>query len=391
MVIKNRFRGFFNTNKVAAKTCLMIGGSGMAGVWIKNFTENFNNRIKIIGLCDVDQEVLDRGAQMLGLNEDALFTDFNDACAKVKADFCAIAIPAQFHSPAAIAAMENGMPVICEKPIADTLEAAKMMMRASQKTGLPCAIIQNYRYTPNKQELVRIREEERLGRLQHLVGRYASDYRRYLSWGKGWRHDMDFSLIIEACSHHFDMLRILSGGDCETIMGLGWNPEWSSFKHYSSGLYLMRMTNGVHACYEGNSSAAGITNSWNQEYYRAEFEEGTVEIDSSDRITIYRVGQKPKVYTAPKMAFQGLSGTPVGNFLGHVYLFDEFLNWLDGGLPSATRIEDNIQSFVMVIAAMEATVDGQPKQIANYLSDLDLSSRTSKSQETTLVPNSINA
>ena len=62
------------------------------------------------------------------------------------------------------------MPVICEKPIADTLEAAKAMVATSQKTGMPCAIIQNYRYARNKQELVRIREEGRLGRLQHIVG-----------------------------------------------------------------------------------------------------------------------------------------------------------------------------------------------------------------------------
>ena len=56
----------------------------------------------------------------------------------------------------------------------------------------------------------------------------------------------------------------------------------------------------------------------------------------------------------------------------HHHLFDEFLNWLEGGKPSDTRIEDNIKSFVLVIAAMETTLDGQPKQIADYLKDLDL-------------------
>ncbi len=379
MIFKNRFKQSITTDMTAVKACLMIGSSGMAGQWIKNFTENFSDRIEVIGLCDVDREALARGAKTLDLSEDVLFTDFNEACASVKADFCSIVIPPQFHSPAAIAAMENGMPVICEKPIADTLDTAKAMMRTSQKTGLPCAIIQNYRYVPNKQELARIRDEKRLGRLQHIVGRYASDYRRHLSWGKAWRHDMDFSLLYEGCVHHFDMLRFLAGGDCETLIGFGWNPEWSSFKHFSSGSYLMRMTNGVHASYEGNSSAAGITNSWNQEYYRAEFEEGTVELAGRDQLTIHRVGQKSKVYNAPKM-----------HYFGHVHLIDEFLNWLDGGSPSATHIEDNIKSFAMVIAAIEATSDGQPKQIADYLSDLDLSNGAD-SLETEVVEKSINA
>lgn len=342
------------------KTCLMIGGSGMAGGWIQNFVKNFSDRVKIVGLADIKPDVLDRQGEALGLGASQLFTDFNEASAKVKADFCGIATPPQFHSPAAIAAMENGMPVICEKPIADNLEAAKKMLRTSRETGLPCAIIQNYRYAPNKQELVRIREEKRLGHLQHIVGRYACDYRRHGSWG-AWRHDMDFGLLVEGSVHHFDMMRFLSGGDCETFFGFGWNPEWSSFKHYSSGFYLMSMDNGVHTCYEGNSTAAGITNCWHREYYRAEFEEGSVEIAAGDQMTIHRVSQEPETYNAPSIPRSG-----------HEYLFDEFLNWLDGGEPSATRIEDNIKSFVLVIAAMETTVDGHAKQIADYLSDLDL-------------------
>ena len=111
---------------MAQKTCLMIGGSGMAGGWIRNFVDNFSDRIKIIGLADVLPDVLAQQGEVLGLSENQLFADFNEACATVKADFCGVAVPPPFHSPAVIAAMENGMPVICEKPIADTLEAAKV-------------------------------------------------------------------------------------------------------------------------------------------------------------------------------------------------------------------------------------------------------------------------
>lgn len=342
---------------MAKKRCLMIGCSGMAGRWVDWLSERLDDRVEIAGLVDVNEEVLgDRGGK-LGLNDDQLFTDYEEACAKVKADFCGIATPPQFHSPAAIAAMDAGMAVICEKPIADTLEAAKAMAAKAVETGLPCAIIQNYRYAPNKQELVRIREEGRLGRLQHIVGRYACDYRKYESWGKAWRHDMDFGLLFEGSVHHFDMLRFLSGGDCEVFQGFGWNPQWSSFKHFSSGIYLMRMNNGVHTAYEGNSSAAGVTNCWHREHYRLEFEEGTVEVGGDEvGVQITRVGQEPEVYDAAHM-----------EWAGHEYLLKEFVDWLDGGAPSATRIEDNLKSFALVIAAMETTVDGQPKKIADYL------------------------
>ncbi len=76
---------------------------------------------------------------------------------------------------------------------------------------------------------------------------------------------------------------------------------------------------------------------------------------------IHKAGQETAIYNAPAIQLEG-----------HDHLFDEFLNWLDGGEPSATRIEDNIQSFTMIIAAMETTLDGQPKRIADYLNDLGL-------------------
>ena len=346
---------------MSVKTCLMIGASGRAGSWIRTFTDQFSERVKIVGLVDVNQEVLENQGHKLGLSKNQLFNDHQVAINSVKADFCGISTPPQFHSSAAVLAMNRGMPVISEKPIADTLDSAKLMVKASVETGLPCAIMQNYRYARNKQEVIKIREEGRLGRLQHVFGRYACDYREYLSWGRAWRHDMDFGLLFEGSVHHFDMLRFLSGGDCETLMGFGWNPEWSSFKHYSSGYYLMRMNNGVHACYEGNSSAAGITNCWNSEHYRLEFEDGTVEIAEGNDVKIHRTGQASEVYTAPDISKHG-----------DIHFFDEFLTWLDGGPPSATRITDNIKSFALVIAAMDTTLDGQPKDLSRYLSDLSI-------------------
>ena len=341
---------------MAKKTMLMFGGSGMAGGWIKRLTEDFSDRVKIIGLVDVLPHVLKQQAEALGLSEGQLFQSTEEAITNCKADFVGVAVPPQFHKNAVIAALDAGTPVITEKPIADTLESANEMVAAANRSGLPCAVIQNYRYEPNKQELVRIRDEGRLGRLQHILGRYACDYRRPGSWGKQWRHDMDFGLLFEGSVHHFDMLRFLSGGDCETLVGFGWNPEWSSFKHFSSGMYLMKMSNGIHAFYEGNSTAAGITNCWHNEYYRAEFEEGTVEVSGTDRVTITRVGQDPECYTAPALKWDN-----------HNHLFAEFLDWLDGGAPSSTRIQDNIKSFAMVIAAMQTTLDGQPKRIADLI------------------------
>lgn len=352
-MFRKRFRRT-RTGGATRKKCLMIGGSGMAGVWIKHFTESFSDRVRIVGLCDVDRAVLEERGRALDLAEDRLFTDFEAACAGVEADFCAVAIPQAYHAPAAVAAMENGMPVLCEKPIADSLESAKAMLAVSRSTGLLCSITQQFRYAPNKQELVRLRDGGRLGRLQHVVGRYADDYRKFTSTERPHRE-----LLFDGCVHHFDMLRFLSGGDCETLVGMSWNPEWSSFDRDSAAIYLMRMTNGVHASLEANGCAAGLTTDWHSDY-RAEFEAGTVELSGADRVTVHRAGRRSKTYKAPSL-----------EWFGHAYLFNEFLDWLDGGPPAATRVEDNIRSFAMAVAARDAVGEASPRRIADYLGDAD--------------------
>jgi hypothetical protein len=126
-------------------------------------------------------------------------------------------------------------------------------------------------------------------------------------------------------------------------------------------MYLMRMDNGIHTFYEGNSTATGILNCWHEEYYRAEFEQGTVEVSHGSEMRIHRAGQDVEIYEAPAIKLNG-----------HAYLFAEFLDWMDGEKPSVTRIENNIKSFAMVMAAVGTTADGQPKRIADYFMDLDL-------------------
>ena len=48
----------------------------MAGGWIRNFVDNFSDRIKIIGLADVLPDVLQEQGTALGLSENQLFSDF---------------------------------------------------------------------------------------------------------------------------------------------------------------------------------------------------------------------------------------------------------------------------------------------------------------------------
>ena len=80
---------------MSVKTCVMIGGSGRAGRWSRAFVDRFSDRVNIIGLVDVNPEVLETQGQVLGLRKNQLFTEHNTDIEAIDADFCGISTPPQ--------------------------------------------------------------------------------------------------------------------------------------------------------------------------------------------------------------------------------------------------------------------------------------------------------
>jgi len=336
---------------------LMIGAGGFARSWIHDFLPPFlEDRIEVAALVDRDGQALDAQADALGLGPDQRFSNLADAFREVEADFCAIVVPPEFHRQAALLAVERGMHILSEKPIADSLAATREIYRAVTQNGLKMAVTQNYRFTPRMLTFRNTMRSSRLGALNYLVARFAADYRKYGSWGAAFRHEMPDALLVEGAVHHFDMIRNLTGADCETIAGIGWNPSWSSFKGDSSGLYVMDMSNGSKALYEGNCSEAGLCNSWHQEYYRAECEHGAVILDADGAVRLVRDGKERE--RASHVA---------ADEHGHQTIIRDFLNWLDGGPEAETSLQDNVNSMAMILAAIAASRERQVKRVADYL------------------------
>ncbi|MGH2458924.1 MAG: Gfo/Idh/MocA family protein [Chloroflexota bacterium] len=332
--------------------CLMIGAGGMAGNWIRNFLPRFADRLEVVGLVDVDPRALAASGDFLGLAASRRFADLDAAFDAVEADFCAIVIPPAFHQRAVMAAVRRGLPILSEKPIADTWQASREIYRAVRDAGLKMQVIQNYRYNAPMLTMRQVLRGGDLGRINYVVGRFAADYREHGAWGATFRHEMPHALLVEGAVHHFDMLRNLTGGDCRTIAGWEWNPPWSSSKGEFCGLYLMKMTNGVHASYEGSGTAGGEQNTWHEEYYRAECERGAVAVGRDHQVRTHRFKRGGGLITEEVP----LVRPP---YEGHLWLIDEFLTWLDGGPTPATVIDDNLKTTAMLYGAIEASRTNQ--------------------------------
>lgn len=344
------------------KKALLLGAGGWAREhWIDVVWPDFIRQVEIVGLVDVDEVALSESGKVLDLSPEVLYRDMDEAFSKTNADFCVIVLPPHVHRLAVEKAAEYGVPILSEKPIADTLDEVRIIYDVVTAKNLKMAVIQNYRYEAPIMTLKKVLESGQLGRIDYIVARYASDYRSPGSWDVGSVYDMQYPLLVEGSIHHMDMIRSLSNSNCKKIQCTSWNPEWSNFKDNANAIVTMEMDNGVKAVYEGTSLAAGTINRWHQEYYRVECEKGSVVVDRGDRIV--------RVYTRDESGAQVIQEVaPVADLKsGHHHILTEFLTWLDGGQAPETVLSENIQSAAMVFAAIKSAEENKWQTLKDFL------------------------
>lgn len=345
---------------IDVRRCIVVGCGGRGGYWTNTVLANMKDEIEVVALVDVQPEPLAQGAETHGLPESALFSDTNAAMDAVEADCALISTPPWVHEENVRAACEHELAILMEKPVADTLEASVRIKKMVDQADLPCVIVQNYRYSPFMLAFRDAVQSGGVGRLSYVIARFAADYNPPKSWGRRFRHEMDHALLIEGSVHHFDMIRNVSGRDCEEIFGYGWIPAWADFKGNSNGLYVMKLTGDAFASYEGSCTTEGYENKWHQEYYRAECEEGAVIVDSDTIVKIVRVDGEEEVVQQPVEVPEP----------GRAIVL-EFLEYLATGVPSQTALGDNMKSVGMVFAAIKCDETGRPVNVDEMLAEAE--------------------
>jgi len=343
------------------KRCIVVGAGGRGGYWVHQVLGQMADQVQVVGLVDIAREPLAEGAKRHSLSASQLFSNVEEAFDSVDADFCLISTPPWVHEEGVRAGVEHGLAILSEKPIADTLEATVRIKKMVESAGLPMTVVQNYRYSPFMLAFRDVLRSGRLGRLNYLIGRFAACYNPPRNWGARFRHEMDYALVIEGSVHHFDMLRNLSGADCEEIFGYGWIAPWANFKGDCNGLYVMKMSNDSFAFYEGSCTTEGYKNSWHKEYYRAECEKGAVVVDADNVVNIHRIDEEE-----PEIVEQPTDAPKEGRAI-----VMEFLDYLETGVPSQTALADNIRSVGMVFAAIECDRTGQPVKVQQMLDEAE--------------------
>lgn len=312
-------------------------------------------------------------------------TDWREVIARDDIDIVDIVTPGHSHDEIAIAALEAGKHVLCEKPLANTVDDAERMVHAAEASSAIAMLGFTYRRVP---ALTRARDliaEGRIGTVQQVRAAYRQDWLVDPQAPLSWRLKKDEAgagALGDIGGHAIDLVQFLTGqtvnrisGVIETIVserpvetervgiaGVG-GDEYGEVTVDDLALFTGRLSGGALASFEATRFATGRKNELTVEISGSE---GAISFNLEDMNVLHVYDRTVEdvdqgftrvVVTEPGHPY--LEGWwPAGHMLGYEHAFShqvkDLVEAIDAGTAPAPTFADGAQ-VQRVIAAVEAS------------------------------------
>jgi predicted dehydrogenase len=174
-------------------------------------------------LCGRDGEAAAAAADKLGWAETA--TDWREVVVRDDVDVVDVSSPGDTHRDIAMAALEAGKHVLCEKPLANTVAEAEEMTAAAEaarERGVHSMVGFNYRRTPALALARDLVAAGRLGRIHHVRAQYLQDWIVDPKFPLVWRLQKDKAgsgALGDIGAHVVDLAHFLTGERLTGVSG----------------------------------------------------------------------------------------------------------------------------------------------------------------------------
>lgn len=162
-------------------------------------------------------------------------------------DAVIISTPPQFHEEIAIAAMAAGKHVLCEKPLANSVEAARRMVEAARRYGRVLTTGFNHRYFEAVQFVKETLDSGAIGELDHI--RAFAGHAGLSEFSAPWMYDANViggGALLDNGIHIIDLTRYLLG-DVEEVYGVATTRVWQLDRSEDNGIAIFKSPQGKHA------------------------------------------------------------------------------------------------------------------------------------------------
>ncbi|MGZ4146043.1 MAG: Gfo/Idh/MocA family oxidoreductase [Actinomycetota bacterium] len=151
--------------------------------------------VELVAVADVDPSAVARATHGRTIEG---FSEIEGMIEKAGLDALSISVPTSFHEPIALAAMERGIAVLIEKPLAGDGAAARRIIACAERTGCIATVGHIERFNPAVLELERRLDSEPLGRIFQIKSRRTGPMAARIR---------DVGVTIDLATHDIDIMR----------------------------------------------------------------------------------------------------------------------------------------------------------------------------------------
>src|SRR5262245_5938029 len=237
-MIKNLDRRAFVSGSIAALTSAplhaapeereirtaMIGighrGTALTGQALKQ------KNVRIEAICDIDPNARDAALSLTRRDNPLSFTDYRQVLDLKNIDAVIVATPCYLHSEMAVACLNAGKYVYCEKPLGITPEQVDAALKAAARSKAFLQIGQQLRYVQTLRETIgKIHEDKIIGEPFVIKAqRHSTPVRPDAEQARpAWYKDVKRSgdLIVENAVHNLDVCNWVAGSHPASAYGHG--------------------------------------------------------------------------------------------------------------------------------------------------------------------------
>lgn len=142
-----------------------IIGLGAIGDRLMNLFKQQKN-YEVTAFCDTLQDRLNEMGEKHGVSQ--LYTNYEDLLANKEIDMVYVAVPPKFHELIVLKAIASEKHILCEKPLANSVEEADQMLTAVRKTNLVHGMHFPLNYQGSLQQFEALIQEGYIGELRRI-------------------------------------------------------------------------------------------------------------------------------------------------------------------------------------------------------------------------------
>jgi predicted dehydrogenase len=337
-------------------------------------------------LCGRDHAGVTAAAAKMGWA--SVETDWKQLVTRDDVQLVDVCTPGDSHAEIAIAALEAGKHVLCEKPLANTVAEAEAMVAAAvaaESRGVLSMVAFNYRRVPAVALARRLVEQGRIGTVRHVRAQYLQDWIVDPEFPLVWRLRKDKAgsgALGDIGAHIIDLAQFVAGSTISGVSGLMDTfvrerplPDASSGLAASGGsgtgevtvddaaLFLARFDSGALGSFEATRFATGRKNAMRLEINGSE---GSLAFDfeSMNELSFYdgtedagTAGFRRILVTEPSHPYAD-AWWPPGHGLGYEHTFIheivDLVTDIGAGRSPRPSFADGLQ-VQRVLAAVEAS------------------------------------